>query len=191
MKKIISMVLALGLVSLIMLGVCANTNSEMDTIVSIEDERLAGFTDEMLEYAQSKLASGGKIYYGEGTTTPSYLNAQTRGIPTEESYLQENAHAFNFTMTQGNVYYSPWIFCATSNADMKIFRTSATGPSCNINLQIIDITGQPTTVFNQNLPLSQNGATSYVDMVYGHKYYMKVTPLTAGETYAAFLVSQG
>lgn len=73
---------------------------------------------------------------------------------------------------------------------MKIYRTSGTGTAGNINLKIINKTELGEIVYDQNLPMSYNGGTTYIDVVEGNLYYMKVTPLASGQTYAAFVVSQ-
>lgn len=188
MKKIISIFAAIAIVVVSVIAVNANN---IETIMSVNDVEQYGFNEEVTEMLKNKILSGSKIYYGEGTTEPSYLNenTKTRSIPTDIVELPAYGATINYDMTYGNVYYSPYLFRATRACAMKIYRTSSIShEACRINLQVVDKTTN-SVVFNNNLQVSESGAAFSVQLTASHEYYLITTPLSSGSSHVGYVIT--
>lgn len=189
MKKILYIALiftlSIGLIS----SVQAHNINNIETLDS-NNEKIDMYSKDVSDALHSIINNGGKIYYGQGTTSPSYLNSHiTRSIPTDEAALPSSGGVFDFTMAYGNTYYSPFLFVAEEDCIMKIHRTcSYDYDSCKINLIVKDFT-TGGEVFNGNLNVSVPGTYTNINITEGHKYYLIVTPLTSGTSFASFVVT--
>ncbi len=194
MKKIISLLVVLTVVLSALGAVSFAQESNVDAqmrVMTAEDNALNNIPDEMKERVLDLMDNGVTVYYGEGTTSPSYLNTAvlTRSIPTAVTNLPASAAVFDYDMTYGNVYYSPSLLRATQACKMKIYRTCTTGESAHmINLKVIDKT-TGGTVFNNDVTVDYPGTTLSIPLTASHDYYIVTTPLTSGSTKIAYVIS--
>jgi len=83
MKKLISLLLiaALAITSM----VCAYAADSGPQVLNPNELDQYNFSSEITEMIQTQIENGGQVYYGQGTTTPDYLNENTnsRAIPTD------------------------------------------------------------------------------------------------------------
>lgn len=159
-------------------------------LVDINEVEQYNFSDEVTDMIKTKIEDGGNVYYGEGVTDPDYLddNVNAKAIPTDVIYLPENGTIFGNNMEYGNVYYSPFLFEATEPCKMKIHRTCTINyEPCYVNLQVVDKTTD-RIIFNNDLYVNVNGYTLSVQLTETHQYYLIVTPLDEGDSYASFYV---
>lgn len=188
MKKIISLLLIAALTVTSM--VCAYASDFGPQLLNVNDVEQYNFSDEMTQMIKTQIENGGQVYYGQGTTTPDYLdeNINSRAIPTEIVNLPSSGAVFDYDMEYGNVYYSPYLFKATSSCRMKIYRTcTVNNDPCNINLQIVDKTTD-RVVFDEDLYVNEDGYTMSYSLTASHQYYLITTPLDSGESHVSFYV---
>ncbi len=188
MKKTISLLLMVALTITSM--ICVQASDFNAKFLNVNEVEQYNFSDDVTEMIKSKIENGEKVYYGEGTTNPSYLdeNVNSRAIPTEVVNLPASGAVFDYNMEYGNVYYSPFLFRATSSCTMRIHRTcTINNEPCNINLQIIDKTTD-RVIFDNDLHVSVEGYTLSVPLTATHQYYLITTPLDAGESHVSLYV---
>lgn len=188
MKKLLSLLLVFALAISMMM--CVQASDFGAQLLSADEIEEYSFSDEVAQMIKNKIEDGGQVYYGVGTTTPSYLNENinSRAIPTEIVNLPSSGAVFDYDMEYGNVYYSPFLFKATSSCSMKIHRTcTINNDPCYINLQIVDKTTD-RVVFDNDLYVNVDGYTLSVPLTATHQYYLITTPLDAGESHVSFYV---
>jgi len=188
MKKLISLLLiaALAITSM----VCAYAADSGPQVLNPNELDQYNFSSEITEMIQTQIENGGQVYYGQGTTTPDYLNENTnsRAIPTDIVNLPSSGAVFDYDMEYGNVYYSPYLFKATASCRMKIYRTcTINNDPCYINLQLVDKTTN-SVVFDEDLYVNEDGYTLSYSLIATHQYYLITTPLDPGESHVSFYV---
>ena len=190
MKKFISLFVALILVVSTVLCVHAKISSAKMETLKIDDAKISMFSSQTIDALRKKIEAGGNIYYGKGTSTPSYLSesAKTSRASSDIVYLPSGAAVIDFEMQYGNTYYSQYTFQATSTCNMLIDRTcSSNYPPCNIKLRVIDKTAN-VTICEGDLPVNYESTVLSVPLVAGHEYYLEVSPNTTGESFVSFVV---
>lgn len=186
MKKIVSITLSFLLILSLSSFISANGNL---VALTTEDIEKSGFSQEIKDMISQKIENGEVVYRGTGTTAPDYLNKsiKTRSISSDVIRLPSNSATFDFDMEYGNTYYSQFTFKATTNCSMNIYRNCGyNGTPCRINLQVVEVDG--ATIFNENVTVNQTGTTLSIGISSGKEYYIQITPLDIGETYASFYV---
>ena len=192
MKKIISVILTVVLISCFGIGTMALDKTDTAIILSPSSKQVQNFSEPIRNIVLSKMLSGKTVYYGKGTQNPAYLAEKTAQRSANDNSvinLPSGAAVFDFDMmTSGSTYYSPHTFYASSSCKMQIYRNgSANGSSFTMNLKVVDSTTN-LYVFNDTISVTANGGFLDINLTAGHTYYFSVTP-TVSNAYVSFVIS--